>query len=1521
MLRPSDATNESQRLQALRQLHILDTAAETRFDDITALAKQLFDVPIALISLVDCDRQWFKSKQGLAADQTPRDISFCGHAILREGLFEICDAATDPRFADNPLVTGAPFIRFYAGQPLLTAEGFAVGTLCLIDTSPRQLSQPQRQQLALLAQLASREMQREAFRAQHLELLERQRLADAIVRLQSAFIVTQQRTNAFDALLQDLLAITNSEYGFVGEVLYDQEQPYLKTYALTNIAWDDDTQAFYQKNAPQGLEFRNLNTLFGAAMRDQQIVIANDPSTDPRRGGLPAGHPPLTAFLGLPIIYNQQMNAMIGLANKPGGYSERDVEQLQPLLACIGQLVQARRVYELTGDYQQQLNLLSLVATKTTNGVLISDTHGKALWVNPGYCQLTGYSEAELLGKVPKLFILSQLNPVEERARLAQAQANAQSLTQELAITCKDGSTRWLRNQMDPVLEQGQLRGFICISSDISAERAQQAKIRDSEQHMAAVIEATQIATWQWNVQTGETLFDERWANMLGYQLSELMPVSIETWLKFAHPDDLAHSNDILQRHFSGELPYYDVQCRMRHKAGHWVWVHDRGQVKSWDEQQQPLLMYGTHADITAQKQAEALLARQYEAMSVLAEIVTAIDADESITFSNALQQACQLLNALRAMMVEGSALGWRWLCDVGSTSATLPELAQSLDLAQQQLTDSVQVMALPEGTWLVSRVPKAGASPCLLVFQLATPSELAASDQMFVRLLSRWLGAMLERAERSEQLAKLTQQIPGMVYQFRMWPDGRCCFPYSSPGIIDIYHLTPEQVRVDASAVFDLLHPQDLYMVNMTITESLENLSVWTCQYRTLLPNGEVHWLDGTALPERLADGSTLWHGYIHDITTEKNNLLEREASEARLRSLFALSPAGIALTDYQSGRFVEVNDTLAQPTGYSIPELRQMTYQQLTPAEYRIQEHYQLEQLKTTGRYGPYETEFIRQDQSRYPVLLSGVLITDPSGKKLIWSIVEDISVRKETEKALRDAKALAEATAQTKSMFLANMSHEIRTPMNGVLGMLDLLAKSSLTAAQQEQLQVAIRSGRSLLAILNDILDFSKIEAGKITLERIPFSVPEVVDDCVKLLSQSAAEKGLDIELNLARVQHPFVIGDPVRFKQILSNLLSNAVKFTQQGHIRVDVQTKLKNHQVRIDVAVADSGIGISNAQRAQLFSAFSQADSSTTRRFGGTGLGLAISQQLCRLMHGEISVESTPGVGSVFRFHLLCKATKSIDKPKVVASAAAPQLQGAHVLVVEDNPVNLMVAQMMLQEAGLTVATATNGLEALQLLTDWPADAPSSPQLILMDCLMPQLDGFACSTAIRQGRAGAQWQQIPIVALTANALTEERQKCLDAGMDDFLSKPIQSDTLLQKLADFLHTNAANGIEASTQLPIFDQQALNEQMGVLKHMIPKLLRVFLDQTASKKAKIQQAIDDRNIAELKLIAHTLKGSSSQMKLQALREVAAQLEQLCTQTPTAPEIPRLAQRLCTVLDQTHQQISHLAQEASAPS
>ena len=585
MLRPDLPDVEIDRLAALRALQVLDTPAESRFDQITALVSQIFSCQIVLVSLVDADRQWFKSRQGLDACETSRDISFCGHAILQDGLFEICDALADVRFADNPLVTGAPFIRFYAGHTLKNSDGYALGTLCLIDSQPRQLTFAEKQQLAGFAALCERELQNNLLYEAQSVLVKSKKLIAAVTQLQSAFIQTRDNHTAYNHLLAELLQIMDSEYGFIGEILIDDaQQRYLKTFALTNIAWDDATREFYQQHAPTGLEFRNLNTLFGASIRSGEVVIANEPPTDPRAAGIPPGHPALNAFLGLPIFFNGTMNAMVGLANNRKVIPRLMCSFYNRCLRLSASLCMRVGLKHKNLRYQAELAQLSAVATKTTNLVILTDIAGKVVWVNQPFEQLTGYTLDEVLGQKPGDFLQGPASDPTQIAVMHHAIQHRQSFKVDIVNYTKAGEAYWVRIQSDPVLdEQGQLQGFIAIESDIDAERQQSALIEQNERRLTAVLDATHIATWEWNIQTGETTFNERWADIIGYTLAELQPVSINTWIQFVHPEDMAASEALLLQHFAGKISYYDVQCRMRHKNGHWIWVHDRGRVKTWD--------------------------------------------------------------------------------------------------------------------------------------------------------------------------------------------------------------------------------------------------------------------------------------------------------------------------------------------------------------------------------------------------------------------------------------------------------------------------------------------------------------------------------------------------------------------------------------------------------------------------------------------------------------------------------------------------------------------------------------------------------------------------------------------------------------------------------------------------------------------------------------------------------------------------------------------------------------------------
>jgi|LNFM01.1.fsa_nt_gb signal transduction histidine kinase/ActR/RegA family two-component response regulator len=368
--------------------------------------------------------------------------------------------------------------------------------------------------------------------------------------------------------------------------------------------------------------------------------------------------------------------------------------------------------------------------------------------------------------------------------------------------------------------------------------------------------------------------------------------------------------------------------------------------------------------------------------------------------------------------------------------------------------------------------------------------------------------------------------------------------------------------------------------------------------------------------------------------------------------------------------------------------------------------------------------------------------------------------------------DALALAERHSEVKSRFLATMSHEMRTPLHGMLGTLQLL-HGRVGGEERERLALIERSGEHLLSIINDVLDFSKIEAGKMPLESAPFDLEKALRDVADLCAQSALQKNVTVSLELDLATPAWVLGDVARLRQVVMNLVGNAVKFTPRGAVGI----RVSRSGAQLEIAVRDSGIGIAPDQVARIFDAFSQAEDGYSRRFSGTGLGLTISRQLARAMGGELVCDSTPGHGSTFTLTLPWRPAPAPDTQPEAAPPAASRIEiDGHVLLVDDNPVNLMVAEAMLETLGVSVVVATNGAEAVD------AFRHARPALVLMDCHMPVMDGYAATARIRALEAAAATRRTPVIAVTANAFDDDRQRCLAAGMDDHLGKPFRADAL-------------------------------------------------------------------------------------------------------------------------------------------
>ncbi|GAB2180897.1 hypothetical protein DLREEDagrD3_11200 [Denitratisoma sp. agr-D3] len=950
---------------------------------------------------------------------------------------------------------------------------------------------------------------------------------------------------------------------------------------------------------------------------------------------------------------------------------------------------------------------------------------------------------------------------------------------------------------------------------------------------------------------------------MLGRPADGKRPLNIRDWdvVLGASNDSLALDADF-QSTFTREIPQY-TERNIRTADGRVLTVEVAAQGIQLDGQHYLLASY---RDLTPRKQLEASLREREELLSHLYEVlpvgISVSDAEGNVIDCNRASE--EILGITKAQHLAQNHHGreqlWNVLRPDGSPMPA-EEYASVRALRSGKTVRNVEMGVVTQyGTrWLMTSAlplknPRYGV---VVAYVDITEQVLARQDEEKSHALRQ---ALLDNSAVGIFLASADRKLE-----------------QASLRIFEMFGYRPEEL---IGASFEKVHVDRVHFEDFRpnydklLTSTLVNI-----EYPFRRKDGSVFWcsVSGTPLDRRDLSKGVIWT--LLDITDRRQLAQELEKQRRDLQTILDNIPALVGYWDKDlRNRFG--NKTYREWYHLGSEGLPGMHIRDLLGEKI-----YALNLPMIQGALAGEPQEFertledIKPGQATRHVLAHYVPDVRDGKVEGFYALVFDITPIKEAELAMQRAKEQAEQATQAKSQFLANMSHEIRTPMNAVIGFTRLAAERAVGGELKDYLNKIQKSSEALLAILNDILDYSKIEAGRLKMEQRPFDLAAAVTQAVDLFAFQAREKGLDLQVRLAPDVPPVVTGDALRLGQVLTNLLSNAIKFTQQGEIRLNVEVAQRNTgHCALRFSVRDSGIGIPSEQLTQLFQAFSQGDASITRRYGGTGLGLAISRRLTELMGGEIAVSSLPGQGSTFNFTArfglggVAEDLTSIAHPGR-HPAAVEALRGRTILLAEDNKLSQQVATTFLEIAGMTVVAVDDGEKALAQVRQRPFD------LILMDIHMPGMDGLAATREIRALPGGT----VPILAMTAAAMDEDRQDALAAGMDDVVVKPFDPETLLAALCRWV--GQAHGADiapaADTPQPRFDVTAALARLGGSREHYDAILHLFADHnrdTASRLGKLLAAADRKGLRQL---AHGLKGEAGNAGVSGVQRAAARLDQ----------------------------------------
>lgn len=768
--------------------------------------------------------------------------------------------------------------------------------------------------------------------------------------------------------------------------------------------------------------------------------------------------------------------------------------------------------------------------------------------------------------------------------------------------------------------------------------------------------------------------------------------------------------------------------------------------------------------------------------------------------------------------------------------------------------------------------------SDCSVLWFKTIKRPLIASDgQVHILGISTDITAQRQankQLEESEELHRLLSENSKDIISLHDL-SGR--YSYVSKGIEEMLGYAVSELI--GSKPYRLVHPEDFHLLAKGFQDVIEKKINTNVEHRLVHKDGTTLWAETNLKPFLNRNGDVIKiQSSARDISSRRKNAEALKRSEKKYRDLINYSQAYICTHD-MDGIVLTVNPYLIDVLGYTEAEMvgKPLKTFFATASQENYTEY--ITRFQSSNVVDGILSILDKNDQERF-LYYQNYKVEEPGTAPYIIGLAQDISDRMQTENELKKAKEAAEESARVKENFLANMSHEIRTPMNGILGMAGLLQKTNLDPTQNNLLKIIKQSADNLLVVINDILDVAKIEAGKMEFEKIPFSLADTIQSTFQTLNYKAEEKEIAYKLEPLQLPFPTLIGDPYRLNQVLLNLLNTAIKFTDEGTVQLSCHIVHKTDtDLTIEFAVSDTGIGIPEDKHSLIFNGFTQAYSSVTRKYGGTGLGLSICKNLVEMQGGEIWVESLVGEGSTFKFYISYEIAE--DKHQTIKTETTVDFNSLvplHILIAEDNEINIFLAQSILESWNFKVDVAHNGMEAVTLATT------NNYDIILMDIQMPEMSGIDATSQIRS-HTDSSIANVPIIALTANALKGDAEKYLCAGMNDYVSKPFREEELYTKISLQLphKIKTISSVVITTgqvAQPLYSLEMIEKMSRGNQAFINRAIQLFIDTVPQTISALQEHAATNNWQGVSAMAHKLKSTIDTLKIEQLKTVVRQVE-----------------------------------------